>query len=219
MFYFIKAGQPRIWFSSTGQLLHWESPGTSRARELADVYRLLDCEEDLEGNDRMPALEALKNMVIGFVNLWAVHHMLSRKTHSKFSRFFVTNVIVLKKKTRNSEFEIVYLLLLKNMWWILFIFYSAHSIRPLPVDQRNHGSSQKRRATGGQGGPYFEFVWTEATHPNSIYATYSNPGTQSGNNSVRKSTSGSGIAFRQTQGVQTWRSKHRILSQLQKLLA
>ena len=63
LFYFIKAGQPRIWFSSTGQLLHWESPGTSRARELADVYRLLDCEEDLEGNDRMPALEALKNMV------------------------------------------------------------------------------------------------------------------------------------------------------------
>jgi hypothetical protein len=66
LFYFIKAGQPRIWFSSTGQLLHWESPGTSRARELADVYRLLDCEEDLEGNDRMPALEALKNMVIDF---------------------------------------------------------------------------------------------------------------------------------------------------------
>ena len=70
LFCFIKAGQPRIWFSSTGQLLHWESPGTSRARELADVYRLLDCEEDLEGNDRMPALEALKNMVIDFVNLF-----------------------------------------------------------------------------------------------------------------------------------------------------
>ena len=60
---FFKAGQPRIWFSSSGKVLHWESPGTSRARELADVYRLLDCEEDLDGNDRIPALEALKNMV------------------------------------------------------------------------------------------------------------------------------------------------------------
>ena len=27
------------------------------------MYRLLDCEEDLDGNDRIPALEALKNMV------------------------------------------------------------------------------------------------------------------------------------------------------------
>ena len=99
------------------------------------------------------------------------------------------------------------------------LFYTAHQIRPLPIDQRNHGFGEERRAISRQGGPYFEFVWTEATHPNSIYATYQNTGTQSGNNSFRKSTSGSGIAFRQTQGVQTWRSKHRILSQLQKLLA
>ena len=100
LFYFIKAGQPRIWFSSTGQLLHWESPGTSRARELADVYRLLDCEEDLEGNDRMPALEALKNMVIDFVNLWAVHHMLSRKTNSKF---FPIAMWLSRKETNRAD--------------------------------------------------------------------------------------------------------------------
>lgn len=59
-----KAGQPRTWFSSSGQMLHWESPGTTRARELADVYRILDCEEDLEGSDRLPGLWALKNMLL-----------------------------------------------------------------------------------------------------------------------------------------------------------
>lgn len=59
-----KAGQPRVWYNSSGQMLHWESPGTSRARELADIYRILDCDEDLEGQDRIPALVALKNMVL-----------------------------------------------------------------------------------------------------------------------------------------------------------
>ncbi len=57
-----KAGQPRVWFASNGKVLHWESPGTTRARDLADVYRILDCEEDLEGSDRLPGLEALKSM-------------------------------------------------------------------------------------------------------------------------------------------------------------
>ena len=72
-----KAGQPRIWFTSSGKILHWESQGTSRARELADVYRMLDCEEDLDGNDRMPALEALKNMVRSNVVLLCSFSLLS----------------------------------------------------------------------------------------------------------------------------------------------
>lgn len=58
-----KAGQPRLWFSSSGKALHWESPGTTRARELADVYRILDCEDDLDAADRLPGLEALKTML------------------------------------------------------------------------------------------------------------------------------------------------------------
>ena len=53
-----------MWFNSSGQKFHWESPGTTRARELADVYGVLDCEEDVEGQDRLPGLEGLKNMVI-----------------------------------------------------------------------------------------------------------------------------------------------------------
>ena len=61
-----KAGQPRTWFTSTGKMLQWESPGTTKARELSDVYRILDCEEDLEGPDRVPGLFALKTLVNNF---------------------------------------------------------------------------------------------------------------------------------------------------------
>ena len=44
-------------------MLQWESPGTTKARELSDVYRILDCEEDLEGPDRVPGLFSLKSLL------------------------------------------------------------------------------------------------------------------------------------------------------------
>ena len=47
-------------------MLQWESPGTTKARELSDVYRILDCEEDLEGPDRVPGLFALRTLVSHF---------------------------------------------------------------------------------------------------------------------------------------------------------
>ena len=53
----------RTWFTSTGKMLQWESPGTTKARELSDVYRILDCEEDLEGPDRVPGLFSLKTLL------------------------------------------------------------------------------------------------------------------------------------------------------------
>jgi hypothetical protein len=58
-----KAGQPRIYFSSSGQMLQWETPGTTRAQEFADIYRLLDYDDDVEGTDRVPALTALGILV------------------------------------------------------------------------------------------------------------------------------------------------------------
>ena len=58
-----KAGQPRLWFTSSGKMLQIESPGTTRAQELAEIYRILEIEEDVEGDDRVPGLAALKAKV------------------------------------------------------------------------------------------------------------------------------------------------------------
>ena len=59
----IKAGQPRIWFTSAGKMLQWESPGTTKAHELAEIYKILEIDEDVEGDDRIPGLQALKAKV------------------------------------------------------------------------------------------------------------------------------------------------------------
>lgn len=58
-----KAGQPRMWFNSAGKMLQWESPGTTRAQELAEIYRMLEIDEEVEGDDRVPGLAALKAKV------------------------------------------------------------------------------------------------------------------------------------------------------------
>ena len=58
-----KAGQPRMWFTSAGKMLQWESPGTTRAQELAEIYRMLEIDEEVEGDDRVPGLAALKAKV------------------------------------------------------------------------------------------------------------------------------------------------------------
>ena len=64
----IKAGQPRIWFTSAGKMLQWESPGTTKAHELAEIYKILEIDEDVEGDDRIPGLQALKAKVRKPVN-------------------------------------------------------------------------------------------------------------------------------------------------------
>ncbi len=58
-----KAGQPKICMSSSGKMMQLETPGTRRAKELFDLYQLLDSDEDVEGEDRLPALHAVAEMV------------------------------------------------------------------------------------------------------------------------------------------------------------
>ena len=50
--------------SSSGKLLQMDTPGTRRAKELFDLYQLLDNDDDVEGEDRLPALHAVAEMVI-----------------------------------------------------------------------------------------------------------------------------------------------------------
>ena len=64
---FFQAGQPRVWFSSKGKMLQLETQSTQRARNLADIYRLLAADEEAEGADRLPALAALSEMVTEMV--------------------------------------------------------------------------------------------------------------------------------------------------------
>jgi hypothetical protein len=49
--------------SSSGKMMQLETPGTRRAKELFDLYQLLDSDEDVEGEDRLPALHAVAEMV------------------------------------------------------------------------------------------------------------------------------------------------------------
>ena len=44
-------------------MLQWESPGTTKAHELAEIYKILEIDEDVEGDDRIPGLQALKAKV------------------------------------------------------------------------------------------------------------------------------------------------------------
>ena len=69
-----KAGQPRLWFTSSGKMLQIESPGTTRAQELAEIYRILEIEEDVEGDDRVPGLAALKAKV----SVWFLKYCVTK---------------------------------------------------------------------------------------------------------------------------------------------
>ncbi len=53
-----------MWLSSSGQMLQLETPGTRRAKELFDIFQLLDNDQDVEGEDRLPALHAVAETVI-----------------------------------------------------------------------------------------------------------------------------------------------------------
>ncbi len=58
-----QAGQPKVWLNSSGQTVELETPGTRRAKELFDIYQLLTNDDDVEGEDRLPALHALAETV------------------------------------------------------------------------------------------------------------------------------------------------------------
>ena len=44
-------------------MVELETPGTRRAKELFDIYQLLTNDDDVEGEDRLPALHALAETV------------------------------------------------------------------------------------------------------------------------------------------------------------
>ena len=52
-----------MWMNSSGKMLQLETPGTRRAKELFDIFKLLDNDEDVEGEDRLPALHAVAETV------------------------------------------------------------------------------------------------------------------------------------------------------------
>ena len=49
--------------SSSGKTLQLETPGTRRAKELYDLLQLLSNDDDVEGEDRLPALHAVAETV------------------------------------------------------------------------------------------------------------------------------------------------------------
>ena len=70
-FLHFQAGQPKMWLSSSGQMLQLETPGTRRAKELFDILQLLDNDHDVEGEDRLPALHAVAETVLrSFYFIW-----------------------------------------------------------------------------------------------------------------------------------------------------
>ena len=92
-----KAGQPRMWFNSAGKMLQWESPGTTRAQELAEIYRMLEIDEEVEGDDRVPGLAALKAKVR--INQIYVYDYLPTYTghHKKENYIYYIYMCVLEK--------------------------------------------------------------------------------------------------------------------------
>ena len=80
----IKAGQPRSWFNTSGNLLQLETPATQRAKGFADVYMRLisDGNDEVNGPDadeRIPTLHAVAELV-RFLNTNTIKNNLSVRT-------------------------------------------------------------------------------------------------------------------------------------------